>query len=313
MGLFPKSLTEYVALAGIPRGPLSKVFLVDTVNGSDSNPGTSFAQPLLTVAAAYALCTANRHDVVLLLGNATADSPTAAITWSKDYTHLVGLTSPLPGMGQRARIVNTAANDLAVLFTLSGAGCIVKNIQFFDGKDKDENASCVVVSGNRNYFENVFVAGMGHATPAARAGSLSLTVSGAENYFLNCTIGLDTIVRAAANAELSLSGSRNTFRDCMFLSYSETSGKFLVKVDNSGGDMRWNLFRGCVFNNYTVNWATGITDAFDMPAAGSTHYIILQDCILVGVGTGWADTVTHIYGAGGAAGAGFGITANPTT
>ena len=50
-----------------------------------------------------------------------------------------------------------------------------------------------------------------------------------------------------------------------------------------------------------------------MPAAGATHYVILEDCQLVGVGSGWADTVTHIYGAGAAPNAGFGVSVNPTT
>ncbi len=46
MGLFPKNLNEYLALQGIPRGPYSQVYIVDPANGSDSNPGTSFTQPL---------------------------------------------------------------------------------------------------------------------------------------------------------------------------------------------------------------------------------------------------------------------------
>lgn len=314
MGLFPKEVVEYLALIGIPRGKNSNIYLVDPANGSDSNAGDRWGKPLASVAAAYAKCVDGQNDVVLMVSGATADYPTAAITWSKSYTHLIGMGGDLPGMGQRCRIVNHADNDLAVLFTLSGSGCIFRNVQLFDGKDKDEDAACVLVSGSRNHFKNVFFAGMGHATPAARAGSYSLTVSGAENHFRDCTIGLDTIVRAAANAELIVSGARNSFRDCMLLSYSETAGKFLVKIDNSGGDMRWTRFKDCLFHNYTVNWANGIDNAFDMPAAGATHYVILEgNCVLVGVNSGWADTVTHIYGAGPAPNAGFGVATNPTT
>ena len=316
MGLYPKEVKEYVSVAlhGIPRGPNSNIYLVDPANGSDSNQGDRWSQPLASVAAAYANCTTNQHDVVLFIGGQTADNPTSAITWAKNHTHLIGLTAPLPGMGQRCRIVNAAANDLAMLFTLSGAGCIVKNIQFFDGKDKDEDAACVLVSGSRNYLENVFVAGMGHATPAARAGSYSLKVSGAENALRDCTIGLDTILRAAANAELIVSGARNRFIHCDIRSYCETAGKFLVKIDNSGDDLRDIIFEDALFFNYTVNWANGIDNVFDMPAGGNTHYVILRgNCQVVGVNSGWADVVTHIYGAGPAPNAGFGISTNPTT
>jgi hypothetical protein len=289
------------------------IYYVDPANGSDSNDGLSMDEALASVAAAYALCTDGANDVVAFIGGATADSPTSAITWAKSYTHLIGLTADLPGMGQRCRIVNAAANDLAVLFTLSGSGCIIKNIQFFDGKDKDEDGACVLVSGSRNHFKNVFVAGMGHATPAARAGSYSLKVTGSENYFEDCTIGLDTIVRSAANSELIISGIRNQFRRCTFRSNSVTAGKFLVKVDNSGGDLRDQIFWDCLFFNFTENWANGIDNAFDMPAAGATHFVILKNCTLVGVNSGWADTVTHVYAAEAAPNAGFGVAINPTT
>lgn len=317
MGLFPKNLNEFVALAGIPRGPYSKIFIVDPVNGNDNHAGTSFQAPLKSVAAAYAKCTADRHDVVLMLAGDTADYPTAAINWAKDHTHLIGLSGDLPGMGQRCRIVNHADNDLAVLFTLSANGCIIKNVQFFDGKDKAEDGACVLVSGSRNFFKNVFFAGMGDGTalgPATRAGSYSLKVSGSENYFEDCTIGVDTVVRSAANAELIVSGIRNRFVHCDIRSNSVTAGKFLVMVDNSGGDLRDTIFDDCLFFNFTENWANGIDNAFDMPAGGSTHFVILRGaCQLVGVNSGWADTVTHMYSAGAAPNAGFGVSLTPTT
>lgn len=308
-------IEKYLVLSGIPRGPKSKVFFYDPVNGSDSNTGTSFQSPLKTLTAAEDKCTANQHDVVIALAGATADTPTASVTWDKNYTHLIGLGGDLPGMGQRSRIVGSAANDLAVIMTISASGCIFRNLQFFQGGDAATALGAVLVSGSRNFFKNVFFAGGGHATPAADAGMYSLTVSGSENYFETCTIGLDTIVRAAANSELIVSGVRNEFKSCKILSNSVTAGKFLVKLDNAGGDLRYTYFSGeCLFYNYTENWATGITNAFDMPAGGATHNAIIGPlCQLVGVGTGWSDTVTHMYGCGAAPNAGFGISTNPTT
>jgi hypothetical protein len=296
MGLYPKNLNEYVASLGIPRGPKSDAFLVDPVNGSDSNPGTNWDSPLKTVAAAYALCTGDQHDAVLFLSGDTADNPAAAIAWDKDFTHLIGLSGDLPGMGQRCRMVGTAALDLAQLVTFSSHGCIVRNIQFFQGSDAAATKGAVVVSGDRNEFTNCFFAGMGHATNAAENASYSLTVSGSENYFNKCTVGLDTIVRSGTNSELIVSGIRNKFDDCLVLSNSVTAGKFLVKIDNAVGDLRYTVFKDCLFHNYTTNWANGIDNAFDMPASGGTHYVILQgNCMLVGVNSGWADTVTHIF------------------
>lgn len=309
----PNSPMQVAIQHGIPIGPLSKVYVVDPVNGASGNSGLSFESPLNTVEAAYALMTANRHDCLIQISGATADNPSAAITWSKDYTHWIGLSGDLPGVGQRARVVGTAALDLAQLVTFSGAGCIIKNLQFFNGADANSDSGAAIVSGSRNYFKNVFFAGMGHATPAARAGSYSLKVSSSENYFEDCTIGLDTIVRSAANSELMLTSghSRNTFRSCRFVSISATAGKFLVSVDTTQ-DSRITSFEDCLFYNNSTNWGTQISNAFTIIGSGSTYYIDLARCRLVGP-SGWSDVVTHLYSADPAPNAGFGVATTPTT
>lgn len=301
------------ALCGLELGG-GKWYFVDPTHGTAGGDGVTPERACSSLETMYGQLRDGYNDGIIFIGGATANTLVAAITWSKSYAHLIGISSPLPGMGQRCRVVGSAASDLTPLITVSGNGCVFKNIQFFNGKDADTDSGAVIVSGSRNAFLNCFIAGMGHATPAARAGSYSLTLSGSENLFQDCTIGLDTIIRGAANSEVIISGTRNRFVHCEIRSYSETSGKFLVKIDNSAGDLRDTIFDSCLFYNYTANWATGITDAFDMPAAGSTHFVILRgDCLFVGVGTGIADTVTHVYGAGAAPNAGMFVATNPTT
>jgi hypothetical protein len=307
-------LKDGLLALGIPLGMNSRLIFFDPTNGSDGNDGSEPSMAVKSIETAYALATDNNNDTILMIAGATASNPTAAIAWAKSYTHLVGLSAPLPGLGQRCRIVGTAALDLAQVITISGNGCVFMNLQFFNGSDANAAKGAVVVSGSRNYFKNVFFAGMGHATCAGHASAYSLTVSGAENYFEDCTIGLDTILRSAANSELIISAERNRFVHCELRSYCETAGKFLVKIDNSTADLRDTIFEDCLFFNYTVNWANGIDNAFDMPAAGNTHFVILKgDNVLVGVNSGWADTVTHVYSAAHAPNAGFGIATNPTT
>lgn len=312
MGLYPKHVEEFLTLSGIPRGPKSDVYFVDPVNGSDSNPGVSFEAPLKTVAAAFAKCTADQHDTVVMLSGDTADNPAAAINWNKDYTHLIGLSSDLPGLGQRCRIVGTSDADLTQVITFAGNGCIVKNIQFYNGADADVDSGAVVITGDRNHFKNCMFAGMAHATPGARAGSFSAKMTGAaENYFEDCTFGLDTIVRAAANAELVMAtSSKNTFRRCKFMSYSETAGKFMVSLDTGAAGL--NTWEDCLFYNQSVNWAAPIDNAFTIIGAGATYYVDLSRCRLVGI-DGWSDVVTHIYSSDPAPNAGFGVGLTPTT
>lgn len=283
-----------------------------TVSGDATSPETANSSLLIC----YNLLRDGYNDGVIFIGGATAYSPSAAFTWSKSYAHLIGATNALPGMGQRARITNTAANDLATLFTLSGSGCCFANIQFFDGKDSAADGACLLVSGSRNHLINVFVAGMGDATasgPFSRAGSYSLKVTGSENCFTDCTIGLDTIARTAANAELIVAGARNSFIGCDIRSQSTTAGKFLVKIDSSSADLRDIVFEDCLFYNYSSNWATGITDAFNMSVTNTVYVILKGECLFVGVGMGVADAVTRIYGAGAAPNAGMFVATQPTT
>jgi len=289
-----------------------KWYWCDPTNGTTNGDAETPATATTSLATAYGKCRDGYNDGVFLIGKASAASLTAALAWSKNYCHLIGLSADLPGVGQRCRVTGSATADLTVLVTVSGSGCVFKNIQFFNGADADVDSGAVVVSGNRNYFENCFVVGMGHATPAARAGSYSMNVSGSENVIVRTAIGTDSVVRAAANAELIVTGKNNSFYGCEIRSNSVTAGKFLVRVDSSVDDMRSVRFDNCLFYNYSTNWATGITDAIDINEV-STYWLILSgNCQFVGC-TGVADVTTHIYGSGAAPNAGMFLSTNPTT
>jgi hypothetical protein len=315
MGLYPKALEP--VLTGIPWGPNSQAYIVDPQNGNDGNSGKTWSRSLLTLEAAYAKCVANQNDTVVLVGGPTALNPAIPIVWDKSYTHLVGLSAPL-SMGQRCRVVGTGDLDLSVLFTLSGSGCIVKNVQFFDGKNSAANGACVLVSGSRNYFENVFVAGMGDGTasgPSTRAGSYSLEVTGAENLFRDCTVGLDTIPRTAASSEAIISGVRNRFLHCEFRTQGlAAAGNFLVTIDASTSSKGQDTqFEDCLFFNFTPNWAAGTANAFTVLGSESYWVILRGRNQLIGAGLGWADTVTHLYSVDAQPNVGFGVSVNPTT
>ena len=288
MGLYPTKLDEFVAQMGIPRGPLSKAYLVDAVNGSDSNHGRSWSAPLKTVQAAETLCVGDRHDVVLLLAGDTQDTVAVTITWDKDHTHLIGLSAPFPGIGQRARIGSSVA---APALTISAKGCIFKNFQVQNSYAGASGG--VLVSGPYNYFENVYFNGMNNASSANKSTSYCLSVTGAENYFKNCTIGSVQLAMSSTNAPLLISNGANTFEGCRIQHYSETAGNFLVRLPAGTGGLSLVLFDDCIFFNQTVNWASGSTDVFNIAQTGS-HYVLLKACIMVGA-TSWADVVTHVY------------------
>src|SRR6185436_7675216 len=133
-----------------------------------------------------------------------------------------------PAIGQRSRISNLiTASPIASLFTVSGNGCLIANVEFFHGAgatDPSAASTCVTVSGQRNHFVNCQISGIG-STELDDAGSNSLTVSGSENTFDDCYIGLDTIIRATSVTEVVFSGAptRNVFRRCHFETYTSAS------------------------------------------------------------------------------------------
>jgi hypothetical protein len=300
------NLRKYFNLTDIPMGPKSKTYLVDPVNGSDSNPGTNLEQPLLTLAAAEDLCVSGQNDAVLLEGCGTANNLTANLAWDKSYTHLIGLTGNLPGVGQRARITSAATAAITEMLTLSGSGCIFRNLNIQNECSADADSGAMTISGMRNELTNCFISGMLHATPAARAAAYSLTLSGPENFFNRCAIGVQTINRSAANAELIIDGSnvkRNHFVKCQFLSQSVTAGKVLVRIKSTA--IVWSqIFEDCAW----LNWSSAagesgasINHAIEDGQTGFHQNVFLGSTIAVGC-TQFVDVATFSWTPGAACG-----------
>ncbi|GAI34539.1 unnamed protein product, partial [marine sediment metagenome] len=154
-------------MAGVPFCKDSKYYFVDARNGSDGNDGLSPDSPLATIIAAEAKMVANRHDTLFIIGTGSAIAMTAALTWDKNYTHMIGITAPTH-VAQRARITHEDATytGLSPLFNVTATGCIFKNFYCFQGCDDNTSLINWQVSGGRCYFENVHFAGGGHATLA---------------------------------------------------------------------------------------------------------------------------------------------------
>jgi len=291
MGLYPKALEA--VMAGLPWGPYSNAYIVDPINGDDDNDGKRWSKPLLTLEAAEDLCTTNQNDVVFIVGGPTALNPAVAIAWDKDYTHLVGLTGNLPGTGQRARIVATAAEAHTPVMTIAGDGCIFRNLQFNNEKAAGAASGSVIVTGLRNHFENVFF-----MNPSATdAASYALKVAGAENAFVRCSIGQATNARGAASYGLWICSPANTlkFIKCEFRSWCGAAGTHaLVYIDaDNAGECFGAQFEDCLFEN--VNGGADLAVAIDDNCATTDHRILLRgQCDVVGC-TAVADPLTYVY------------------
>jgi hypothetical protein len=284
------TLTNYpfgVSSFGLPVMPMSlppggTVFFLDPANGSDGNDGRSLESAFASMETAYAALTTNSNDILFYVAGSSGLNLTAALTWSKSYTHLIGLCAPTM-TAQRARIFQTSTlTGASPLITISGSGCIFANLYIFQGVNDATSLINVSVTGGRNYFHNVHFAGGGHATQAIDGGASLLLDAAEENTFVDCTIGVDTIDAATGMVGIlfDTEAHRNTFRNCVVRIRAGNAGAAFVEVADATGIDRDTIFDNCLFLN---NSATSLTSGFVMPAGmGAPRKLLLKDCMILG-------------------------------
>lgn len=300
-------------------GPIGRgvIYYLDPVNGSDNSLGRSPRTAFKTLDHAYSKMTANQNDVLKILAGSSGLTLSASQPWAKDYTHIIGVCAPV-SVAQRARIFNLSTATFTYMLSVSASGCSFQNLYIFQGGSGATELNNVVVTGGRNFFNNVHFAGMGHATPAADAAANSLYLNGAEeNKFVGCTFGVDTILRGAANAQVLIAGTakRNYFEKCRFLSYSELTTPIMVKIAAAGDADRWHEFWDCLFYNFSANHAHTLAGCFSLPATNATFDVVLRGMNqIVGIDDWSAANRTNLWSAAPiATSAGTGVSVNPTT
>lgn len=248
-------------------------YYLDPTHGTAGGSGETPEEACSSIETLYAKLRDGYNDGIIFIGGATASNPAATITWSKSYAHLIGLSSNLPGLGQRCRIVFQAATAAAVGITVSGSGCVFHNIQIYNEKAAGAASGTVIVTGSRNEFSNVFFM----VPVATDAASYSLKMSGAENVFYRCTIGQFTNVRTGASYNLWLYGTdtctRNKFIECEFLSWSSSADHVHVLIASTitiETFMVW--FENCLFHNF----GTALTESINDDCTVAGHQVVLR-------------------------------------
>jgi hypothetical protein len=305
---FPNGISSF----GVPVGGLltnGKPYFVKPgtlAGGDDGFDGRGIDTPLATCSQALSLMTTGANDVAYLLSSSatainTSDSLSATLTWSKDLAHLIGINAG-NNISQRSRIaaLSTATGaSIAPLVEVSGNGCRIENIQFISECASANAIGCVLVSGQRNHFVNCHFAGAATTTQDV-AGAYSLKVTGSENLFEDCVIGLDTISRATATYEMYMSGAatRNIFRNCKIITYA--GHNTMTWLTTATTLDRFTIFENCLFVNAVNSAATTMSQGFGIGHTGGS--IILKGCTLVGAtasetsasGYVWYDAATSV-------------------
>ena len=310
----------------------SKTFFVDPVNGADGNSGESPDDAFASLYRAHYKMTSGNNDVCFLIGTGAASgscrlsltnaiaaqgpsevaATTGTLTWSKSACHLIGVAAP--GSNARARIATptgtyTQATFNALPFiTVSGSGNYFANLatfqQFSTGADGEINFN---VTGSYNIFNNVFMGGMASALAAQGAASRVLKIAtGGENTFVDCQIGIDTVTRSAANANIEFASgtARNNFIRCTLPIMTDDAAALAILGTGAACMDRYQKFTNCWFINAINSTSSQMTVAASLTSDSSGGMLVFANCNSVGI-TKWGDTLalaqSYVSNVGGAA------------
>ena len=275
-----------------PTGWGGVKYYLDPTNGNDGNSGLARTDAFATLPTAYAAIPANLNNVLVYIAGTSSLSLSAAFTWAKNYTHFVGETAP-SGAANRARIFQAAAaTGLSPLFTVSSKGSIFHNIYTFQGVDDNTSLGNWSVTGGRNFFKDMHFAGGGHATMAID-NCYSMLLNGAEeNFFDNCRFGVTTIPLATGGNVLRWDGNskENIFRNCRIAALIGNAGARLVELVDASAMDQINWFFNTKFVSNSVNRATTMASAWEIPSLPGATALAYLDKACGGVGfTDWDD------------------------
>ena len=290
MGIANFDLIQANAFLGSHFFTQGKTYYVKPNTGSDGRSGRTPKRAFATLQKALTVMTAGQNDVVYLFAESNSASSTtnrvttasaATFDWNKDLCHIIGVNNG-GAVSQRSRIAFESDFVSAVpLFTLSAAGCLIANIHFFAGVADANPIGAFLQSGERNRIINCHIAGIGHNDMDV-AGAYSVSLTGDENAFEDCVIGLDTTARVtAANSGLLVDGgaTRNMFKDCLFTAFLEHATNHVhVRLNDTTAIDRWLWFKNCMFNYESANYAVAGTGVMKVPVLIQGR-IIVQDCM----------------------------------
>jgi hypothetical protein len=257
-------------------------FWVDTVNGSDGNTGGP-QDPLATLSQAQTKCLAGNNDVVFFSGTY---NPSATFTWSKNNTHLIGL-SVSPYASPSIAVANTAATSGAIspLVNVTATGCIFQNFAVLSGIAQAATQVAWAEAGGNNTYIGVNINQVGNATAAAQAGNRALTLASVNNYFFQCVIGGDAIVRATgtnSNMTLLAGSGSSIFRGCVFPMWSSVAAStFVVAATTTASG--YIIFDECIFvNDINNSGGTSLTQAFSISATTGASLVLTPSTVVAG-------------------------------
>ena len=269
--------------------------------GLDGQRGDSVYCSRKSIASALTLIEPNTNSRIIFMSENdpgvtpanTTDYYAKTLAYNVDNTHLLGVNSGcLYSQGARIAIKSgvTDGTPLKPLVAMSANSCYWENINIYSGLNgTTAGVGACDVSGSHNVFRRCSFQGIGNAAYAGVSTGYSLKVSGSENLFEECVIGLDTIARTSTQAELifataaGVAATRNVFRKCIFKTYTTAGSNFFISAASGVLD-RDNTFEDCTF----INFPTGVCGGATLTQGISINatpggMLLLKNCTFIGV------------------------------
>lgn len=245
---------------GLPA-TFGNVYFVDYRYGSDGNTGKTKNKAFQTLSAAYAACTSNNNDVILIDGDSTVVE-TAKISWSKNRIHVFGCTGgPFPfGYGSGAKVqigVTTATSDTALIEN-TGVRNSFWNIKFISANTLTQAVYCFAEGGEYTRFFGCEFYKSTHLTTTAAAEVLC---NGDSAQFYNCWFGDLVNARGTGGScvrpnvlfdreQITGKVARDvTFKDCRFNVNAADTGVAHCHITAANDVERSLVFDRCQFWN----------------------------------------------------------------
>ena len=270
-------------------------FWVDGTNGSDGNTGGP-QDPFKTLSQAQTACLAGNNDVVFFTGTY---SPTATFVWSKNNTHLVGLSlSPYGAPLISVASVAATTGAFSPLVNVTATGCIFQNISVLSGIAQAAAQVCWAEAGGSNTYIGCNFNQVGAIQAGAHAGNRALTLASKNNYFQNCIIGGDALVRATGTnytAEVLAGSGSSIFRGCTFAMWCSVAASAQINAATTTCT-GYMMFDDCLFINDMGNaGATASTLPLTISSTAGAVFLLTGTSAALGIAGKVATTGQLVY------------------
>mgnify|MGYP003655262155 CR=1 FL=1 len=213
---YPNGFNYGVSIRGMPllQSYPGNVYWLDSVNGSDGNPGT-FTLPVATLTTALVQCTANQGDIIMVKpGHAETISTAAGIVLSKAGVAIIGMgvgsKRPTFTWSAATSTITITANNIAIQnFLFLGTAATTFTATAFS------NANAVV--GNDFIIDSCefrdsdathgFIACYTGGTTANQSDGLTFTNNRVLRYLTSPPAANTAVVTQAAIDRLTFSGN----------------------------------------------------------------------------------------------------------